>query len=338
MKQNADMKEGAEIVVVTCLGVRRGEQVAIVADMPNERVGFALAAVAKQQGAEVSLVFIEPRKAHAEDPPRPVINALCGADAAILATTFSMSNSNARRLANKAGARIISLPGCRAETLTSGAIFADFRAMEPIVRKLGACLSGANLVHITTRSGTDLIVRLCGRKSVDQIGMAHQPGSWAPCPNLETAVGPHEEGVDGVFIVDGAVVPGGVPREPVVVTFRQGKAQKIEGGQEASALRDILERFENPNMYQVVEFGIGLNKEAHIGRGLMAEDEGQFGTVHLGLGEGRTFGLAVQAPSHIDLVVRQPVVTIDDRRVLADEQFTAEFLAPGFGDKQQCKL
>jgi leucyl aminopeptidase (aminopeptidase T) len=78
-------------------------------------------------------------------------------------------------------------------------------------------------------------------------------------------------------------------------------------------------------MYQVVELGIGLNKEARIGRGLMAEDEGQFGTVHLGLGEGRTFGLDVRAPSHVDLVVRYPTVTIDGRRVLADEQLTADF-------------
>ena len=132
-----ELKRGADVVAGTCLAVQPGEQVVIVADLPNRDPGLALTEAVRSRGAEASLVLIVPRKAHAEDPPGPVIEALRSADAAILATTFSLSNSNARRLANQAGARIISLPGCRPETLATGAIFADFKAMEPVVRELG---------------------------------------------------------------------------------------------------------------------------------------------------------------------------------------------------------
>jgi len=106
----------------------------------------------------------------------------------------------------------------------------------------------------------------------------------------------------------------------VRMVIEDGRVNSIEGGKDAEGLLKLLEGFGDPNMYQVVEFGIGLNKEARIGRGLMAEDEGQFGTVHLGLGEGRTFGLPVSAPSHVDLVVRNPVVSVDGELILRQEQ------------------
>jgi leucyl aminopeptidase (aminopeptidase T) len=42
------------------------------------------------------------------------------------------------------------------------------------------------------------------------------------------------------------------------------------------------------NGADLVELGFGLNPKSKMGRGLMSEDESQFGTVHFGLGEGRT--------------------------------------------------
>ena len=54
----------------------------------------------------------------------------------------------------------------------------------------------------------------------------------------------------------------------------------------------------------------------------MIEDEGQFGTLHLGLGEGGTFGLPVSAASHLDLVIRRPKVIIDGKKIVADEKLS----------------
>jgi leucyl aminopeptidase (aminopeptidase T) len=155
--------------------------------------------------------------------------------------------------------------------------------------------------------------------------MAREPGSWAPCPNIETAVGPSVDGTDGVMLVDGAIIPGGVPDEPVCVTIKEGKVCTIEGGQAADRLDEWLRSFKDPNVYQVVEFGIGLNRMARIGRGLMAEDESQFGTIHLGLGEGQTFGLPIDAPTHVDLVIRNPDVYIDGEIVVHSERLVGAF-------------
>jgi leucyl aminopeptidase (aminopeptidase T) len=318
-RDQMSLRAGAQVVIDTCLNVKAGESLVIVADPPNQKVGKELTAIGRKHQAETVLVLFEPRKAHAEDPPAPVVKAACEADAVVFATTFSLSNANIRRQATKAGARVISLPGCCPKTLQSGAIFADFQEMEATVQMLGKQLSHGRFIHVTTEAGTDLEIRLCGRDSVDQTGMAHAPGTWSPCPNLETAIGPCEDGVDGSLVVDGAVIPGGVPRSPICVTFRGGKAVAIEGKSDALRLQALLAAFESPHMYQAVEFGIGLNRAARIGRGLMAEDESQFGTAHIGLGAGHTFGLPVSAPSHVDLVMRRPTIAIDGKIVLADE-------------------
>ena len=322
---------GAGRIINTCLGVRPGEDVVVVADRPNLAVGLALARAGREAGAEVSLMLMEQRKAHAENPPGSIAEAMRRADAAVLATVFSLSNSPARQQACKAGTRIISIPGCREEILTDGAIEADFEQLRPMVEKMGRVLSAGEQMQISSELGTDVRVKLCGNASVDQFSMAHEPGSWAPAPHVEAGVGPCLDGVDGVLMVDGVIVPGGVPEETVRVVLEGGKVTAIEGGQDAERLRALLENFNDPNMYQVVEVGIGLNPQARMGRGRMVEDEGQFGTLHLGLGEGGSFGLPVSAPSHLDLIIRRPRVIVDGKEILAEERLSEAFIQKGNG-------
>jgi leucyl aminopeptidase (aminopeptidase T) len=71
-------------------------------------------------------------------------------------------------------------------------------------------------------------------------------------------------------------------------------------------------------MYCHVELGVGLNPKAPIGRGVELEDE--FGTLHLGIGNGMTFGSSIRAVGHVDLVIRRPIVEVDDRVVLKNRE------------------
>ena len=321
MDRMVSMMSGAKKLLSDCLNIKENETLLIVADFPNEKVAKALFKAGREKKAEVTVVIMTPRTAHGEDPPKPVAEAMKFVDAAILATVFSLSHSNARKQATKAGTRIISIPGCKEEILIFGGIEADFLYLKPKVEKLGRLLSKARLINLTSHQGTDVNIKLCGRKSLNQTSIAHQRGAWTPSPIVETAVGPEEKGVDGVLVIDGVTIPGGQVKKPISVTFKRGRIVNIKGGQEARKFQKILQSFDHPNMYQVVEFGIGLNPNSRMGRGLMAEDESQFGTVHFGLGEGRSFGLPVLAPTHIDMVIRNPVLKIDGRLLLSDSQF-----------------
>ena len=315
MKQK--IHDGAEKLLKICLDLKADDNLLIVADMPNQSVADAIAYVGKAIGAEVSIALMEKRKNHAEDPPKPIMAAMKEADAAVLATVFSMSNSQARRDACEQGTRILSLPGCSESTLTEGAIKADFPSIEPTLRKVGKILTSGKGIKVKTAAGSDFTLTLNGRAAVDQTCIAKTPGSWSPFPNLETAIGP--ESVNGIIVVDGAIVPGGPPDSSVKVTIKDSIIINIEGNESAKKLSKYLESFKDPSVYRVVEFGVGMNPNAVIGRGSMAEDESQFGTVHLGVGDGRTFGIDNIAPSHIDLVIRMPEVFVDEKLILKEE-------------------
>lgn len=319
-----NLSKGTEKIINMCLSIKKGENLLIVADSPNLNVGMSLARAGKKAGAEISLILFEPRAAHAEDPPKTVIAAMQSADAAVLATSFSLSSSNARREANKCGTRIISIPGCCEDLFTSEAIKADFHFLENIVQRVGHVISEAKEIHVTTKLGTEIYVKLCGRKSVNQTALALKPGSWAPAPNIETAIGPCIDGVNGIFVVDGCIIPGGVPKKPVKIFIHNGKITKIEGSDDANKFKKLLKSFNNTNMYQIVEVGIGLNPKAKIGKNFMAEDESQFGTLHLGIGEGHTFGLPISAPAHFDVVIRNPKIMVNGQLIFMNEELVCD--------------
>ena len=317
-----NLEHGATTVVKACLDVKPGEIVAILVDTPNTRVGEALSLAIKAAGGLPHLMVFSSRSAHGEDPPSEAASKLMTADAGILAARYSLASSQARRNATDAGVRIISIPACSEELFSSPAMKADFVTIRPLVERLGSKLRQTRHVHITTVAGTDLYVELCGRPSIDQTGFALEPGTWSPFPNVETAVGPKDDGVEGLLVVDGVLIPGGIPDEPVHCTIEQGQIVKITGRSSAIQFKKRLDSFNDQSVRQVVELGFGLNPKAKIGRGLMAEDESQWGTVHLGIGEGRTFGISNHAPTHMDLVIKEPTVTFDGKKILENGSYS----------------
>ncbi|TGU57377.1 aminopeptidase, partial [Mesorhizobium sp. M00.F.Ca.ET.186.01.1.1] len=63
------------------------------------------------------------------------------------------------------------------------------------------------------------------------------------------------------------------------------------------------------------EFGIGTNDKARI-TGVVLEDEKVYGTIHVAFGSNNTFGGTIVAGVHIDLVVKDPDVYLDDTCIM----------------------
>lgn len=321
MDRDQKILGGAKKVVQQCLLLKSNETLTILADWENLKTAEALRAAGDECGAEVVVLLMERRTRHGEDPPTRLIGPIKQSDAAVLASVFSLSNSAARIEACEAGTRVISIPGASPDLLMEGAIDADFLGLKPKVEALGALLSNTERVTIRSDLGTELTVKLAGRKSVDQTCTAHEAGAWSPFPILETAVGPAEDGINGKACINAATIPGGEVKTPITIEFSHGRVKKIEGGAEAEHLEKAFIQVGHPNMYQVVEFGLGLNPKAKIGRGRMAEDESQFGTVHFGLGQGLTFGVPVKAPAHFDIVMKDIEMYFDDTLMLKNGNY-----------------
>ena len=315
-------ERACDIVLMSVLKVQPGERLVIVADEGSQSVAEALHARAHKIGLDPALCLMPMRAKPSEEPPAPIAAAMKAADCAILAVTRSITHSRARHEAMQAGVRIASMPGACPQMFEDGSLEADVNMIVPLGLWIADQITHSNEVRVTSSLGTNLSLSVAGRTGGGSFGIADKPGGFTVTPCLEATVGPVEWSAEGIVIVDGVVVPGGLVREPFEVTIQKGTVTHISGGVEAEQLRNLLAGYGDPNVYHVVELGIGLNPRAEIGRDISSEDEGVYGTIHFGLGEGRSFGSSITASTHTDLVLLEGRVTLDGKVLLDNRKFT----------------
>jgi leucyl aminopeptidase (aminopeptidase T) len=84
------------------------------------------------------------------------------------------------------------------------------------------------------------------------------------------------------------------------------------GGKTAKKLKRLLITKKHKN---IAEFAFGTNPEARI-TGLTLEDEKVLGTIHIAMGNNQSYGGSCDAPFHVDGIIKNPDVFIDDKLVM----------------------
>lgn len=311
------MMKGAKKLVEVCGNVQPGEKVLVLSDFAKVSIARCMAAAAHQRNAEVVIILMSPRKMHNEPLPEMVGQAMQKADIIFVPTSWSIAHTEARVQASKMGVRIINMPSYEEETLMSGGIDLDFEKQAPLVEKVAELLTKAKVARVTTAKGTDITMNLEGRSGAALTGLAHKPGVFCTPPDVEARVTPMEGSSEGVVVVDGSIpVPGiGLITEPIKVTVEKGNATKIEGGKQAQCFADILAKANDPGAYNIAELGIGLNPMAKL-IGVMVEDEGSLGTIHIAVGTSAAFGGKVRTQLHLDMMIRQPTLELDGKKII----------------------
>ena len=314
-KKEITLSDGAR-KVLDCGNMVPGENVLIVTDTAQPlSIAQALYRAAAEAGACPLLVTMEPVPP-AGDLPAPLNEALKTADLVITPTSTSLYHSKGIRdaITKPAKARVIALSEITEDAMTHGGILADFKGLKPLVEKLAGYYDKGEKIHYMTPSGTDLKASIAGRPSYWISGVADQPGMLLALPTTEVYIAPVEDTVEGTIVVDASCSGGvGLVDEPIRITVEHGKIVKIEGGTAAGKLRDKLEGVGDPNACQIAEFGLGLNPECRvIGT---TEDEGRYGTCHIGIGSNVGFGGCNDVPIHLDVIMWHPTITIDDEPI-----------------------
>ncbi|MFH1573988.1 MAG: leucyl aminopeptidase [Acidobacteriota bacterium] len=312
--------KGARKLVSLCADVQPGETVLIVADSRMMSIARVLAAAVEERKAEPVIAVITQRSADSTEPPEAVAAAMKSADVIFSAVSISITHTRAVKDAVAAGARAIALTAFTEEMMVSGGIDADFVEIEKACRVVGDRLARAKTVRLTSREGTDLTFQVQGRKVNVMAGIVG-PGEFSPVPNAEVNVSPLEGTANGVLVADASIpyLGIGLLRQPIRFTVRDGFIVAIEGGdpEQAGKLRAAWKSQADPNVYNIAEMGIGMNPKCRF-MGIMLEDEGVLGSVHIGTGTNITLGGTIQARSHYDLIMRAPTLTLDGE-VLIDE-------------------
>ncbi|MEE9151114.1 MAG: aminopeptidase [Thermoplasmata archaeon] len=303
--------DGARTAVLTCMGVKRGEVVLILTDTEKEAIGEVLFEVAKEAKAEVIIVKMLPRRRHGEEPPKTIAEMMRHADVIIAPTQYSVTHTQARKRANRAGARIATMPGIITKMMSAGGMTADFKEVEKGVKRLAKILEDTKTIRIITEIGTDLEVSVEGRRWYKDTGICHKKGEFMNLPAGEVFIAPREGTADGKLVIDGAFWEK--LDEPVCIDIKKGYAKRITGTKEMA--KQISRRGREGR--NIAEVGIGMNPKAKI-IGNVLEDEKVMGTVHVALGDNSTFGGKCRAGIHIDGIIKNPTLLADDLPIMED--------------------
>lgn len=305
----------AEGVLSSCLAVKKGEEVLIVTDNTRKEIGEALYEAAGNLGCERLLMVMNERELSGQEPPKTVAAAMKSADVVIAPTAQSLTHTNARIEAARAGTRVATMPGITEEMFSQGAMTADYSKVEELTAVVTEMLSKASVARIE-KDGHVLTINIRGRDGVPSPGVYREPGKCGNLPSGEAYIAPLEDGSEGEMIVDGSMVGIGKLDSPLHMVISGGKLRSVTG--EKSENLDVL--LKNETNGTLCELGIGTN-EAAVLNGIILEDEKVYGTVHIAFGTNTSFGGVNKAECHMDGIILRPTLYLDDVKVIEDGVF-----------------
>lgn len=302
-----------------CANIRENDRVVIVTDYEKLDLGTIVATAARSTAHDVNLLVMPPRQLDGEEPPAAIANAMKQADLLVALVARSITHTRAVRQALQAGARALMLTAFTGSMLLRGGIDFDFRTHRPFCEAVARLLGGANEARLTTPAGTDLTMDLKGRPGNAHTGVVEKPGDFTTVPNVEASISPIEGSASGVIVGDASIpyYDIGLMREPVRMDVSQGRVTSISGGDQARRLEQMMQEQNDPNVYNIAQLAFGLNPKCRM-QGIMLEDEGVYGTAHIGIGTSSLLGGTVQAKMHFDVIMWRPTLELDGETVLRD--------------------
>jgi leucyl aminopeptidase (aminopeptidase T) len=308
-------------VVRRCLGVGDGEDVLVIADPATRAIGEALRDEAAAAGADAVLTLIDERATDGTEPPRPVAAALAACDVYIAATSKSLSHTLARKQATEAGARGATMPGVT-EDMLARMMAGQFDAMKARSEAVARLLSDGTTARITCPRGSNVTLDLTGREGISDDGSLTERGAFGNLPCGEGFIAPLSG--DGEIVAI-SLAPLGISDQPATLTMRDGRIVDARGGVGPDYLE--LLRVHGELGTNLAELGVGTNERATL-TGNVLEDEKILGTVHVAFGASIAIGGTVSVPIHLDVVVADASLEVDEHQVLDAGRWVLEAPQP----------
>ena len=309
----------AHLIIGELLNLRPGENLAIICDNHSAfEMAYALAAQAQIRGAEYTILHQPSREPTRKNELTAVVEAaLEKADAMIGLTATSGGpsySSVVKRLLDEKRLRVISMVMRDMEIFTKGGALANYAELLEEGKQLAKIWQGARTMRITSEAGTDISSPIANDYVIVECGYANEPGMEAAFSDGEVSSRPIEGKAEGVFVIDGPGTIIGTPSAPISVTVENGRVKDICcDSPEATQLMRIVQSVKNAD--NIAEFGIGLNP-ASIRNGRFQEEKKARGLVHIALGDNIFYGGTTQSMAHMDMVLYNTTVHLDDRTIV----------------------
>ncbi len=321
------------------MAVKPGEKILILSDIPTRKdwknkdsdeiekrlattfLGKAVADIARDVFNECVADFypyFSIGRSGAE-PTKKMAQVMTEYDVILAINCFSITHTEARESASKAGARVATMRGTIPEMFyPDGSISVDYSAVQRETKLYAGFLTDASEARVVSDAGTDLTFSLRGRKAREDNGMYVEPGRWGNLPAGEAYIAPVEGTGEGDLVVRRGWHPG--LEEEMVLTFKGGEVREIRGGGEVNRMLSKLLGLgpgapRKRSRCNLAELGIGTNPKARR-IDITIEAEKIKGTIHIGIGDSSHMGGKVTADYHQDFVVNEPDLLLDHEKVM----------------------
>src|SRR5262245_19520935 len=199
-----ELMPGAKNAVETCLAVRPGEQVALIADETSSAVAASLSEALSQSHARTTSLLLEdfgPRPMRGA--PEPVLDALETADVGILAMNPQPGELAARmaivQVVERRRIRYAHMVGVTPQIMRQG-MRADYRMVDLLSDRLRERMLRADNLTVKTDAGTSFAAHFDRKLDWVKTSGLISPRYWSNLPAGEVFTTPAT--VDGTFVCD----------------------------------------------------------------------------------------------------------------------------------------
>ena len=319
------------------MGVKPGEKILILSDVPTKRewkdknqseiskmlseslLGKTVAEIVRDSFSECQVDFYPyfSLGRSGVEPPKGMAQTMKKYQVIVAINSFSLTHTEARAGASKAGARVATMRGAIPEMFyPEGPISVDYLEVERETKLIAGFLTRAKEAKVVSHSGTNLTFSLKSRKGGEDNGIYVRPGKWGNLPAGEAYIAPLEGTAEGALVVEKGWFPN--LAEEMTIIFKKGEVQQIRGGGEVNRILSQilgLESQKRRKRCNLAELGIGTNPKA-CRTDITIEAEKIKGTIHIGIGDNSHMGGKVVADYHQDFVVPKPDLLLDGEKAM----------------------
>jgi len=289
-----------------------------------------LMAIAESSDVVPVLGVMTPRTTYGKPAPKAVETLGCAADVVLMSPSTSLAHTSTALNILKAGKRPISFPvppgsGHAIQVLGDQAIY-DLEKLTAIKELCVSCariLDSGTEVRVKSPAGTELNVSIEGRTTHSWYGLLEEYGHFASAwPPGDAHISTIEDSANGTAVIDGYVGGLGIPDQPLILTFENGRLTHIKGKDSFKLERILAASDDNARIF--AEAGLGTNpwQRPVNSNG----DKYTVGTFHLAIGANATpcfggvnFDGKNRSDLHLDCLMLAPVeVWVDDIKIVGE--------------------
>jgi len=326
---------GARNAVNTCLGVRPGEHVALIADQASCAVAASIAAALEDRRALYTGLLLEdfgPRPMNSA--PTEVLDALETADVGVMCMNPQPGELGARmaivKVVERRQIRYAHMVGVTPQIMRQG-MRTDYCLVDRLSDSLRERMLRAETLIVKSGAGTEFSAHFDrGLDWVKTSGLI-SPRYWSNLPAGEVFTTP--AAVDGTFVCDATAGDhfngkyGDLQSTPMTLRIEGARLVNVECERKdlEKEFWDYCHTDENSDRVGELAFGTNLGLSEMIG--ILLQDE-KFPGVHIAFGD--PYGSQTHADwksrTHVDVLTRNCNVWIDDDQVIEKGRYQLDHL------------